>query len=47
MAELVSRVMLDAIEKEIVRQGSFFRDKFFSTVYAAMELYPLSILSHI
>lgn len=37
MAELVSRVMLDAIEKEIVRQGSFFRDKFFSTVYAIPE----------
>lgn len=34
MAELVSRVMLDAIEKSIVRQGSFFRDKFFSVVYA-------------
>ena len=37
MAELVSRVMLDAIEKSIVRQGSFFRDKFFSTVYAVPE----------
>lgn len=37
MAELVSRVMLDAIEKSIVRQGSFFRDKFFSVVYAIPE----------
>lgn len=37
MAELISRVMLDAIEKSIVRQGSFFRDKFFSTVYAVPE----------
>ena len=37
MAELVSRVMLDAIEKSIVRQGSFFRDKFFSVVYAIHE----------
>ena len=37
MAELVSRVMLDAIEKTIVRQGSFFRDKFFATVYAVPE----------
>lgn len=31
---LISRVMLDAIEKSIVRQGSFFRDKFFSVVYS-------------
>lgn len=37
MAELVSRVMLDAIEKTIVRQGSFFRDKFFQVVYAIPE----------
>lgn len=37
MAELVSRVMLDAIEKTIVRQGSFFRDKFFQVVYAVPE----------
>lgn len=37
MTELVSRVMLDAIEKSIVRQGSFFRDKFFSVVYAVPE----------
>lgn len=37
MAELVSRVMLDAIEKSIVRQGSFFRDKFFEVVYAIPE----------
>lgn len=37
MAELVSRVMLDAIEKSVVRQGSFFRDKFFSTVYTSPE----------
>ena len=29
---LISRVMLDAIDKQVVRQGSFFRDKFFSTV---------------
>jgi hypothetical protein len=29
---LVSRVMLDAIEKNIVRQGSFFRDKFFGNI---------------
>lgn len=31
---LISRVMLDAIDKEVIRQGSFFRDKFFSTVSA-------------
>lgn len=37
MAELVSRVMLDAIEKEIIRQGSFFRDKFFQVVYAVPD----------
>lgn len=37
MAELVSRVMLDAIEKTIVRQGSFFRDKFFRDVSAIPE----------
>lgn len=37
MAELVSRVMLDAIEKVIVRQGSFFRDKFFAEVFAVPE----------
>ena len=37
MAELVSRVMLDAIEKSVVRQGSFFRDKFFSVVYAITD----------
>ena len=37
MAELVSRVMLDAIEKTIVRQGSFFRDKFFNDVFAIPE----------
>ena len=37
MAELVSRVMLDAIEKSIVRQGSFFRDKFFNEVFAIPE----------
>ena len=37
MAELISRVMLDAIEKSIVRQGSFFRDKFFEVVYAVPE----------
>ena len=37
MAELVSRVMLDAIEKSIVRQGSFFRDKFFNEVFAIQD----------
>lgn len=37
MAELISRVMLDAIEKTIVRQGSFFRDKFFQVVYAVPD----------
>lgn len=31
---LVSRVMLDAIEKTIVRQGTFFRDNFFPVNYA-------------
>lgn len=31
---LVSKTMLDAIEKDIVHQGSFFRDKFFSNVYS-------------
>lgn len=31
---LISRTMLDAIEKSVVRQGSFFRDKFFSVVYS-------------
>lgn len=31
---LISRVMLDAIEKSIVRQGTFFRDKFFAVTYA-------------
>lgn len=31
---LVSRVMLDAIEKTIVRQGTFFRDNFFPVNFA-------------
>lgn len=29
---LVSRVMIDAIQKNVVRRGSFFRDKFFGNV---------------
>ena len=37
MAELVSRFMLKKKKKSIVRQGSFFRDKFFSVVYAIPE----------
>lgn len=31
---LISRVMLDAIEKTIVRQGTFFRDTFFPVTFA-------------
>ena len=47
MAELVSRVMLDAIEKTIVRQGSFFRDKFFQVVYAVPERGVLCVSDHV
>lgn len=39
---LVSRVMLDAIEANLVRQGSFFRDKFFGN----MQVLPTNYVEY-